>query len=104
MTEFNQHYVIKEIEKNYHETFPKKKIKTTVLSYGFKNDKTKSIVNMFFCFDPDHELIGFAVNYGSKKILRFYNHEGEDMGLEFNMSFNPLKKGTVLKSNKRKKK
>ena len=48
---------------------------------------------MFFCFDFDHELIGFAVHYSSKKILRFYNHEGEDMGLETNMSFKPLKEG-----------
>ena len=92
MREFNRLYVIKEIEKNYINTFHKK-IKITNLSYGFRNDKTGNTTSMFFCFDPNHDLIGFAVHYGSKKILRFYNHEGEDMGLEFEMNFKPLKEG-----------
>lgn len=78
LRKFNEPYIIKEIESNYHQRFPEKRIKTTILSYGFRNDKTGNITSMFFCFDPDHELIGFAIYYGFKKILRLYNHEGGD--------------------------
>ena len=101
MRGFNKIHIIKEIEKNYCKTFPDVNIKTTILSYGFRNDKTGSITNMFFCFDVDHELIGFAIHYGSKKILRFYNHEGEDIGLETEMDFRPLKKGVEYKVKKK---
>lgn len=96
LKEFNEMDVVKELENNYHEIFPDKNIKTIILSNGFRNDKTGYITSMFFCFDPDHELIGFAVHYGSKKILRLYNHEGEDMGLEFNMEFKSIKKGKEI--------
>ena len=93
MRKFNENYVIREIEKNYNNSFPDKKIKTIILSYGFRNDKTGYITSMFFCFDPDHELIGFAIHYGLNNILRFYNYEGEDMGLEIDMLFKSVKKG-----------
>ena len=91
MREFNQLHVIKEIELNYHRIFPERRFKSTILSYGFRNDKTGNMTNMFFCFDQDHESIGFAVHYGSKKILRFYNQEGADAGLETEMVFKPTK-------------
>lgn len=93
MRVFNEKYVIKEVESNYSKIFPDKIIKTVIFSNGFRNDKTGHITSMFFCFDPDQGLIGFAVHYGSKKILRLYNHNGEDMGLEFDMEFKSLKKG-----------
>lgn len=102
--EFNERYIIKEIESNYHKIFPIKRVKTTILSYGFRNDKTGNITSMFFCFDPDHELIGFAIYYGFKNILRFYNHEGEDVDLETNMIFKSLKEGKEIEQVKVEKK
>lgn len=93
MREFNEKDVIREIEQRYHEIFPGKRIKTTILSYGFRNNKTGYITSMFFCFDPDHELIGFAVHYGTQNILRLYNHEGEDIGLKIEMVFKSHNKG-----------
>jgi len=56
---FNENYVLKEIEKNYHNSFPGKKIKTVILSYKFRNDKTGYITSIFFCFDPDYAFIGY---------------------------------------------
>ena len=91
LRKFNEKYIQKEIERNYHNSFSDKKIKTIILHYGFRNDKTGNFTNMFFVFDPDHELIGFAIHYGVNNILRFYNHEGEDIGIEIDMIFKPLK-------------
>lgn len=95
MREFDKFFVIKEVGRRYREIFPNDKIEITILSFGIGEDKTKPSTNMFFCLDPNRELIGFAIHYISKKILRFYNHEGEDVGLETNMKFKPLKKGKV---------
>ncbi len=97
MRRFNENYVLKEIEKNYHNSFPGKKIETIILSYKFKNDKTGYITSFFFCLDPDHELIGFAIHYGFNNILRFYNYEGEDMGLEIDMLFKSIKEYKAIK-------
>ena len=91
MREFNKRYITNKIVYNYYKVFPNKNIIPTTLVYGFKNDKTEKITNMFFCFDSDHELIGFAVHFSSN-ILRLYNHEGENIGLEINMKFIPPKK------------
>ena len=97
MRKFGKNYIFEEIVNRYIKTFPDEKINATILSYGFKNDKTENTTNMFFCFDSDHELIGFAIYYESKKILRLYNCEGEDVGIEFDMIFVPSNKGKIIK-------
>ena len=97
MRTFNSNNITREITKNYHNSFPNRKIHIKILSYGFNNIDTGYTTNMFFCFDPNHELVGFAVHYGSKKILRFYNHEGEDMGLETEMIYKPINTPKVVK-------
>jgi len=92
LREFNERYIQKAIEKNYLNSFSDKRIKTIILHNGFRNDKTGNFTNMFFVFDPDYELIGFAIHYDLNNILRIYNHEGEDMGIEIDMVFKSLKK------------
>lgn len=87
MRKFNQQFVVDELGRIYHEDFPSKKVKATLLSYGLKDNNTGKIDNVFFCLDVSHGMIGFAVHYSSKKILRLYNHEGSDVGLVTNMTF-----------------
>ena len=99
MREFNGFNVLKVITENYKKSFPNRKIKISILTYSFTNEMGHS-TNMFFCFDPKNTLVGHAVHYGYKKMLRFYDYEGTDVGLETNMIFKPLKVGKGVKRTK----
>ena len=91
MREFNSRSISIVIGKNYVKAFPNRKGKITVFSHGIKESESlKRILNAFYCYDPNYGCIGHAIHYVNTKILRFYNHEGEDMGLETNMVFKPF--------------
>ena len=81
------------VGKYYHTVFPDRTFKITVFSHGIKTDKSpERILNAFYCYDAEYGLLGFAIHFASKN-LRFYNHEGADMGMEINMKYIPPKKG-----------
>jgi len=94
MRNFNSHSISIVVGRNYCKAFPDRKGKITVFSHGIMDDKSpERVANMFYCYDPNYGLIGFAIHFNSTKILRFYNHEGDDVGLETNMKYIPPKTG-----------
>ena len=94
MRKFNSRSISIVISKNYNKAFPDRKGKLTVFSHGIMSDKSpERIANMFYCYDPNYGLMGFAIHFNDTKILRFYNHEGSDVGLETDMEYILPKKG-----------
>lgn len=96
---FNENYVSEVLQGIFREAFPNspKQVKVNLLTYGIKTKKTGEKSALFLCIHNEYGLVGFAVFFGSKKILRFYNHEGENVWLETERQFKPIKKGTVMK-------
>ena len=94
MRNFNSRSILIVVSKNYNKTFPNRQGRVTVFSHGIMSDKSpERLANMFYCYDPDYGLIGFAIHFNDTKILRYYNHEGTDVGLETDMHYTPPKKG-----------
>lgn len=94
MRNFNSKSISIVVGRNYHKAFPNKSLNITVFSHGIRTDKSpERILNAFYCYDPFCGCVGFAIHFNSTKILRFYNHEGDDAGLETNMNYVPPKKG-----------
>ena len=93
MREFNSKSISIVVGKYYHKVFPDRNFKITVFSHGIRADESSErITNMFYCYDSKYGLLGFAIHFASKN-LRFYNHEGVDVGMEINMKYIPPKKG-----------
>jgi len=102
LRKFNKLYVLTEILNNYNKTFPEVGlIPTVVASYGFGKKGDKDFFDIFVCMNTNGIVVGFAVYFVSKNILRFYDHEGSDIGLETDMEYVPIKKGKYVDNIKR---
>jgi len=99
---FNKSHVLVEVLNNYYKLFPEvKKIPVVVASYGFGDKTGKDFFDIFVCITANNVVIGFAIYYTLKSILRFYDYEGSDVGLETDMKYVPMKKGKIMSSIKK---
>ncbi len=102
MRDFNKLYVLTEVLNNYYKSFPDvENIPAVVSSYGYRDKTGKDFHDVFICIDSNNLVIGFAMYYVSKNILRYYDYEGSDAGLETGMKYVPIKKGKIINSIKK---